>query len=134
MRHESSARSAPSAMAAAPASGSELCFTPGSESEWFFDAVIAICGRKDPGYQLHLFTGWPLSSCRAFCARDACQRRKPSPDFLRLLLRSAHGGPFFAALMDGSAARWYADLRDAERQAAAAEERLRTIASVVAGG
>lgn len=133
MRHESSATFAVSATPPAPASGSDCASAPGCESDWFYGAVLGVCGRKDPGYQLHLFTRWPLSSCRAFCARDADQRRRPAPDFLRLLLRSEHGEPFFAALMGDSTARWYADLRDAERRAHACEARLRAIAGLVAG-
>jgi hypothetical protein len=106
----------------------EIFSESGSEDRgWFYDAALQICGTKDPGYQLHLFTGWPLTSCRYFMLRDADQRRKPSPEFLRILIRSRHGEPFFRAFMHGCDARWFTDLVRSEERARDAEQSLRVI-------
>lgn len=64
-------------------------------------------GAKETGLHLHLATGWPRTSCYAFMARDPDQRRKPSPEFLRILFRSDHGEPFFLAFMHGCDAKWW---------------------------
>lgn len=115
-------------LAAASDSDQDFSAASGSEyREWFYPAVLQICGRKDPGYQLHLYTGWPLSSCRKYCARDALQRRGVSEEFLRILFRSRHGGPFFRAFMAGCTAPWFADLVAAEARASDAEAALRDI-------
>lgn len=118
-----------------PVSGSDLLpearAIPGNGSEWFYEAALAICGVKDPGYQLHLFTGWPVSSCRAFVARDADQRRKPSAEFLRILFRSEHGEPFFRAFMHNCNARWFTDLVRSEERARQAEQKLRDITGII---
>lgn len=95
--------------------------------DWFYDAAIAICGGKDAGYQLHLFTGWPLTSCRYFMLRDPGRRRKPPAEFLRILFRSPHGEPFFRAFMHGCEARWFAALVRSDERARAAEARLAAI-------
>lgn len=92
---------------------------PGSGiDDWFYGVAVAIFGDKETGHLLHLATGWPRTSCYAFVARDPDQRRKPSPEFLRILFRSDHGRPFFRAFMHGSDARWWRDLERAERIAA----------------
>lgn len=108
----------------APASDSESSFALASESDWFYDAVTAICGTKDPGFQLHLFADWPLSSCRAMCAKDPESRRKPNAEFLRRLFHSAQGRPFLRAFMHGCEAEWWRDLEQSEQRAISAETRL----------
>ena len=123
-----------------PASGSECApegknggdfeNTPGCGSDWFFDAAITICGKKDPGFQLHLYTGWPLTSCRYFVAHDPEHRRKPSPGFLRALFHSRYGGPFHRAYMSGCTAPWYVDTISAEQRALSAEAKLREISDI----
>jgi hypothetical protein len=77
--------------------------------DWFYPVAVAVFGTKETGQLLHLATGWPRTSCYAFVARDPDQRRKPAPDFLRILFRSEHGRPFFLAFMDGSDAAWWRD-------------------------
>lgn len=116
------------------ASDTDSDFAIASDSEcrdWFYEAACDICGRKDAGYQLHLFTGWPLSSCRKFVAHDPAHRRRASPEFLRVLFRSKHGRPFWNAFMHGCDAEWYADLVRSEERAQQAEQKLRDIAGIV---
>lgn len=121
------------ARGASPTSGPHENVTPASgceERDWFYEAACAICGVKDPGYQLHLFTGWPKSSCRYFVARDPAQRRKVPSEFLRDLFRSQHGEPFFRAFMHGCDARWFAELVQSEQRARAAEGKLAAISEI----
>lgn len=95
---------------------------PGSgtaDEDWFFNVAVAVFGRTETGMQLHLATGWPRTSCYAFVARERDQRRKPSPEFLRILFRSEHGAPFHDAFMSGSKARWWLDRQRDVRLAAA---------------
>lgn len=99
---------------------------PGSGTgDWFYDCAVAVFGESDTGRQLHLATGWARTSCYEFVARDPDRRRRPSPEFLRILLRSDHGRPFFNALMHGSDAAWWDDLQNCERRAADAERFVR---------
>lgn len=81
--------------------------------DWFVLCAWAVFGRIDTGQQLHLATGWPRTSCYAFVAKDAEQRRKPNPEFLRILFRSNHGKPFHDAFMDGCTAAWWRDEQEA---------------------
>lgn len=89
--------------------------------DWFYAVAIAVFGDKETGGLLHLATGWPRTSCYAFVARDPDQRRKPSPEFLRILFRSEHGQPFHDAFMHGSTARWWLDRQRDARLAAASK-------------
>lgn len=103
----------------------------GCESDdWFVFAAWTILGTKDAGAQLNLITGWPLSSCYAFTAKDPNKRRRPSPEFLRLLFRSEHGAPFHAAFMHGCKACWWLDREAAEDRARKAEAKLLDIAEI----
>lgn len=87
---------------------------PGSGTDdWFYDAALAVFGKKEAGWHLHLATGWPRTSCYAFVARDAEQRRKPPVHFLRILFHSEHGRPFFLAFMHGCSAAWWCEFQRA---------------------
>lgn len=81
---------------------------PGNGTDdWFYRCAVTVFGAKETGQLLHLATGWPRASCYAFVARDPLQRRKPNPEFLRVLFQSAHGEPFHNAFMHGSTAPWW---------------------------
>lgn len=102
-----------------------------SESDdWFVFAAWTILGTKDAGSQLNLITGWPLSSCYAFTAKDPKKRRRPSEEFLRLLFRTEQGAPFHAAFMSGCSASWWLDLQAAEDRARKVEARLAEITEI----
>lgn len=88
----------------APESGSKIA--PNSESDWFAPAAQALLG-KDAGLHLHYITGYPESSCYAYVARDPAKRRRPPEHFIRALIRSPQGEPFFLAFMDGCEAPWW---------------------------
>lgn len=112
------------------ASDTDSDFAIGCDSElrdWFYDVCLAICGRKDPGYRLHLFTDWPLPSCRKFVAHDPSGRRKPPAELLRALFRSRHGEPFFNAFMADCVAPWFLEWQASRARAEAAEAKLREI-------
>lgn len=116
------------AIKVAPAVGSECRATLGSGSdnpEWFYEAAQSLLG-KDAGQQLHLITGYPLSSCYAYTARNAEERRRPPEHFLRRLFHKPQGEPFLNAFMDGCG--WW---RDRERVASIGRQ---VIESVNQGG
>jgi hypothetical protein len=96
-------------------------------SDWFYDCCVAVFGKIEIGQQLHLATGWPRTNCYAMVARDPEQRRKPNPEFLRVLFHSDHGGPFHDAFMAGCNASWWRDRERNARLAAAAERFAREI-------
>jgi hypothetical protein len=74
--------------------------------EWFCPAAITILG-KQAGLQLHLLTGYPLSSCGYYLARDS-DKRRPAPDHLvRKLIHSEQGEPWHRAYMHGCKAQWW---------------------------
>jgi hypothetical protein len=87
-----------------PAAGSERGTTLGSGSsdpEWFYNAAQSLLG-KDAGQQLHYITGYPPSSCYAYTARNADERRRPNENFLRRLFHHpGYGKPFLNAYMHG---------------------------------
>lgn len=108
------------ATTATPASGSEARKTLASESDncdWLFDAAWAVLG-KEPGSALHHITGYPLSSCSAYVAKDPAKRRTPPDHFVRRLIRSRQGGPFLRAYMHGCQAEHWIAIERAERVAA----------------
>jgi len=106
-----------------------------SESDdWFVFAAWTILGTKDAGSQLNLITGWPLSSCYAFTAKDPNKRRRPSPEFLRRLFRTEHGAPFHAAFMSGCNAAWWIEREAAEDRARKAEAKLLDIVEITQRG
>ena len=75
--------------------------------EWFFPAAMDILGDKQTGFQLHLLTAYPLSSCGYYVAREA-DKRRPAPDNLvRRLIHSEQGEPWHRAYMDGCKAQWW---------------------------
>lgn len=79
------------------------------DDDWFYAVAVGVFGLTETGLQLHYATGWPRTSCYAFVARAPEQRRKPSPQFLRILFRSDHGKPFHDAFMEGCTARWWTE-------------------------
>jgi hypothetical protein len=123
---------ADAAISSAPGSGIEAVPeagpNPGTgiDDDWFYNCAVTVFGSKETGQLLHLATGWPRTSCYAMVARDADQRRKPNPDFLRILFRSDHGAPFHAAFMHGCGAPWWCEdqrARDVGRDVIARVER-----------
>jgi hypothetical protein len=102
----------------------------GIDDDWFYPVAIDVFGSKDTGNLIHLATGWPRTSCYAFVAREPSQRRKPSPEFLRILFRSNHGQPFHAAFMHGCEAQWWRDLQDERKIGSAALAAARDIRRV----
>lgn len=93
----------------ASASGSDSAITSASDSEnsdWFGSVARALLG-KEPGVGLHYITGFPISSCEKYAAKTEASRRQPPGYFIRELIRSNEGEPFFLALMDGCAAPWW---------------------------
>lgn len=132
MLDRTSSSAARAAISSAPESGIDPVPDPGPNSgsgtdDWFYDCAVAVFGAKETGLHLHLATGWPRTSCYAFVARDPDQRRKPSPEFLRILFRSDHGQPFHDAFMHGCTARWWLDHQRSMRLASAAERFMREI-------
>lgn len=99
----------------------------GEDRDWFYAAGLQICGVKDPGYQVHLYTGVSLTTCRYYFAKNETERRKPSTEFLRVLFQSEHGEPFFKAYLADARPRWFTDLQLAEKRASDAERKLATI-------
>ena len=115
MRTEES-MAALAAIHSSPGSGIEFVPEPGAnpgsgtdDDDWFYAVAVAVFGNKETGGLLHLATGWPRTSCYAFVAKEREQRRKPSPQFLRILFRSDHGRPFRDAFMAGCEAAWWVE-------------------------
>lgn len=112
------------AISDAPSSGSEFKiqpgsrsvfeFTPGSESDdwdWFAPVAWKVLGTKDTGAILHEITGYPLSTCRAYVAKDRSGRRAPTMHFFRRLARTKVGRPFVDAFM--ADCPWFCDFQHA---------------------
>jgi hypothetical protein len=73
-------------------------------SESFEDVCATILGN-DAGLHLHYITGWPERTCYHYAAGD----RKVSLEFMRRLIHSPQGEPFYRWFMSGCAARWWTD-------------------------
>jgi hypothetical protein len=115
-----------SAISSAPAFKSGAADTPGTgseDSEWFAKAAWVVLG-KDAGLHLHYLTGYPESTCYAYVTKDPTKRRSPREHFLRKLIRSDQGEPFFNAFMEGCEALWWSEWR---RQRAVGAAALRAI-------
>ena len=118
---------ADNAIIPASASGSVCKITSASDSEnsdWFGSVARALLG-KEPGVGLHYITGFPISSCEKYAAKTEASRRQPPGWFIRELIRSKDGEPFFRALMDGCTAQWWIDFQRHERMGAAADRESR---------
>ena len=76
--------------------------------DWFAEMAQGLLPTK-PGTQLHYITGYDERLCQKYAAGSV----KPSAFFLRVLLRSEQGAPFFAALMEGCTAQWWIDAKRA---------------------
>ena len=98
-----------------PAAACGTGSTAGSGREWFPEAAQAVLG-KDAGLHLHYLTGFPERSCYYYAAG----KREPRVDFIRALVRSPQGEPFFNAIMSGCTAQWWLDLQRERRVGAAA--------------
>lgn len=72
------------------------------DTDWFPKIVKQLC-PSDAGLQLAVFTGAEERTCYRYAAGHT----KTSGDFIRTLLRSEQGEPFFHALMDGCKASWW---------------------------
>ncbi len=85
----------------------------GDECGWFSALARSVLGGNKPGTALHYITGVDERSCQRYVkTRDGVE---PKAYFLRLILHSKQGAPFFAALMHGCTAPWWLDLqREAE--------------------
>lgn len=93
-----------------PAGAPNKSTTLASESnphEWFYRAACALLG-KDPGLQLHILTGYPVSSCSAYAHHDAQKRRRPPEHFIRAICHAEQG--FFDAFMGECHAPWWLEL------------------------
>src|SRR4051812_42584474 len=77
----------------------------GDDENWFSDSVLKLLGNEIPGKALDCITG--LEFGERNCQRYAAGHVKPTAYFLRALIRSKDGGPFFRAMMDGCAAEWW---------------------------
>jgi hypothetical protein len=107
-----------SATKATPASGSEdapsltaqsSTLASGSDRhEWFYAAACSLLG-KDPGLQLHLLTGYPVSSCSAYVHNEWPKRRRPPEHFIRTACHLPNERGFFDAFMHDCAAPWWLD-------------------------
>lgn len=107
----------------ASASGSVSEITSASDSEnsdWFGAVARALLG-KEPGVGLHYITGFPVSSCEKYAAKTEASRRQPPGYFIRELMRSNEGEPFFLAIMDGCTAAWWVDRQRYERMGRGAD-------------
>lgn len=82
---------------------------------WFAEMARALLSEK-PGTALWAITGYD----ERLCQRYAAGHTKPSAHFLRILLRSEQGAPFFEFLMDGCDAEWWRSLKLERRVGAAA--------------
>lgn len=90
----------------------------GDDENWFSEMVLQLLGPEKPGTALDCVT--ELQFGERNCQRYASGDVKPPAYFLRALLRSEHGAPFFNAVMDGCTARWWLDLQRERRVGAAA--------------
>lgn len=107
----------------ASANGSVSAIASASDSEnsdWFGAVARSLLG-KEPGVALHYITDFPVSSCEKYAAKTEASRRQPPAYFLRAILRSDQGEPFFLALMDGCAAPWWIEFQKHQRMGAAAD-------------
>lgn len=77
--------------------------------EWFYTAACSLLG-KDPGLQLHLLTGYPVSSCSAYVHNEWSKRRRPPEHFIRAVCHLHDERGFFDAFMAECAAPWWLDL------------------------
>jgi len=84
---------------------------------WFAEMAQALLPEK-PGTALWTITGYDERLCQRYAAGHV----KPSAYFLRVLIRSGQGEPFFLALMDGCAAPWWIDMQRHARMGAAADK------------
>jgi hypothetical protein len=94
-----------------PDIGTKNGITPTSgtdENDWFYNVAQGVLG-KDAGLHLHLITGYPRTSCYAYVAHNAEQRRRPPDHFLRKLFHSEQGEPFRDAFMRGCEAKWWVE-------------------------
>ena len=92
----------------APAIGARLS-TPASGSdrhEWFYVAARDLLG-KDPGLQLNLLTGYPVSSCSAYVHNEWAKRRRPPEHFIRTACHLPTERGFFDAFMAECEAPWW---------------------------
>jgi hypothetical protein len=78
--------------------------------EWFYAAACSLLG-KDPGLQLNLLTGYPVSSCSAYVHNEWAKRRRPPEHFIRAVCHVEQG--FHSAFMGGCEARWWLDFQHA---------------------
>lgn len=91
----------------------------GDDENWFADCVLRLLGKEIPGKALDCITG--LSFGERNCQRYAAGHVKPTAYFLRALIRSKDGGPFFLAMMDGCKAEWWVEFQEMQRLAAQRE-------------
>lgn len=101
---------------ATSASGSDSEITAGLDSDWFGSFARPLLG-KEPGVALHYIVGddFPISTCAKYVSKTEASRRQPFAYFLRALIRSDHGEPFFLALMAGCEAQWWVDFQEQQR-------------------
>lgn len=90
------------------------CFTDTNGSDWFPSACRTILG-KDAGGQLRIITGCPERNCYRYASGES----PPPAEFLRKLIFSPQGAPFFTAFMHACTAPWWLDhqrkLRNADK-------------------
>lgn len=84
--------------------------------DWFGQIARSLLPEK-PGTALHYITGYDERLCQRYAAGHV----KPSAYFLRALLRSDQGEPFFLAIMDGCTTQWWQDFQKHHRMGAAAD-------------
>lgn len=97
-----------------PETGANPGSGTGDDNDWFVEVATGIYG-KEAGYQLHLATGWPRTSCYAFVANDPDARRKIPTAFLHRVFNLPIGKPFYDAFMRGCTAQWWRDDERARR-------------------
>lgn len=102
------------AISSRPASGSVCDIAPTSESDdwdWFAPVAWKVLGTKDAGAILAEITKYPISTCRAYVAKDRSGRRAPTSHFLRRLMRTPLGRPFALAFM--ADCEWFSEFQHA---------------------
>ena len=121
--HGNLSTAAGAATIVASASGSDSEITSGLDSDDWFGPLVRPMLGKEPGVALHHIVGddFPISTCAKYVAKTEASRRQPGGWFIRQLIRSTHGEPFFRALMDGCTARWWSDFQKHERMGRAAD-------------
>jgi hypothetical protein len=104
------------AINASPEIGNDAGFTPenGSDADdWFPDVAHDLLGDVDTGLQLHLLTGFSLSSCYAYVCKNPRNRRPVPERMLRALFKSDSGRAWHAAYMGRVNAPFWNDYQEA---------------------